>query len=185
MESTENNLIRTFDERFTSNKIQMMKILFSRLPSSFQKDFAVYIKFMELQYTMNLSRSPSHFSSYSSKSLSFSLFSGDHADTLELLDELIPFSTPEEQKRIENIKNMLRQMSQIQNIIEMMQMMQELFPEGFGGDSQNPSDILSGLSGMFGSSESTGMPNLSDMPDLSAFGNMDLSALFQMFGNQN
>lgn len=180
MESTENKLIRTFDECFTSNKIQMMKILFSRLPPSAQKDFAIYIKFMELQYTMNYSRSAARFPSpCSSKTLSFSLFDGNHEDTLELLDELLPFSTPDEQKRIEGIKSMLQQMSRLQSMLEMMQMMQELFPEGFGGDTQNPADILSGLSGM------SGMPNLSNMPDMSGMGDMDLSALFQMFGNQN
>ena len=43
-------------------------------------------------------------------------------------------------------------------------MMKEMFPEGFGGDADNPMDVLSGMSGMNG---------------------MDLSAMFDLFGKEN
>ena len=163
MEDKGTGLITAFDSLFTTNKIQMLKILLSRLSPSSQGSFAVYIKFLELQYTMQLVRThPSVKLPGQGKPLSLNLLEGDNSDTLELLDELLPFSSPDERRKIENMKNMLMNISRMKEMMEMLQMMQELFPDGFDGGG-NPADILSGLSGM---------------------GDTDMSALFQMLGGK-
>lgn len=162
MEEKGTRLITAFDSLFTTNKIQMLKILLSRLAPSSQGIFAVYIKFLELQYTFSLFRANAPVKMPGQgKPLSLNLLDGDNAETLELLDELLPFSTSEERKKIETFKNMLSNMSRMKEMMEMIQMLQELFPDGFDGAGGNPADILSGLSGM---------------------GDMDMSSLFQMFG---
>lgn len=161
MEDKGTGLITAFDSLFTTNKIQMLKIILTRLSPASQGSFAVYIKFLELQYTIQLFRSHSAVKiPGQGKPLSLDFMNGDNADTLELLDELLPFSSSAERKRIENMKNMLVNLSRMKEMMNMMQMMQELFPNGFDG-SGNPADILSGLSGM---------------------GDMDMSSLFQMLG---
>lgn len=165
MEDKGNGIIAAFDSLFTTNKIQMLKVMFSRLSPSSRGHFAVYIKFMELQYTLHYSHTHAsiHFPG-PGKPLSFSFLDGDNTAALEFLDELLPFSGPDESKKIEGFKNMLSSLQQMKEMMDMMQMMQEMFPEGDAGDGGTPADILSGLSGM---------------------GNMDMSSLFEMFqGNK-
>ena len=76
--------------------------------------------------------------------MSADFFQGDNSDTVELLDELLPFSGPKERTRIENMKNMILNFKKMQEMMEMIKMMQELFPEGMGGD--NPMDLFAGMS---------------------------------------
>ena len=138
MEDKGTDLITAFDSLFTTNKIQMLKVLLTRFPTSQQGSFAIYIKFLELQYTLQFLRLRPQPRIPFSKPLSADLFSGDNSDTIELLDELLPFSGPEERTRIENMKNML------QNIAKM----KEMFPEGFGSAGENSMDFFSGMAGM-------------------------------------
>ncbi len=166
MEEQGSKTIATFDSLFTTNRIQILKILLPRLAPEQQYGFAVYIKLLELQYTLNLMRRQPPIRLFGdSKRLSADFFQGDNAGTMDLLDELLPFSGPEGRAKIENMKNMMANMKKMQEMMEMIQMMQELFPEGSGGD--NPMDFFTGMSGM------SGMPNMA---------NMDISSLFQMFG---
>lgn len=157
MEDNHSNTINAFDSLFTNNRIQMLKVLFSWLAPKQQGGFAVYIKLLELQYAFTLMRSHSGiWLPGNRKRLSADFFQGDNSDTLELLDELLPFSGPNERSKIEGMKNMLVSMKKMQEMMEMVKMMQELFPEGMGGE--NPMDMFS---------------NMSDA---------GLSSIFQMFG---
>ena len=166
--------IRAFDSTFTSNRIQMMKILFSHLAPDKQGAFAVYIKLMELQYVFSLLRNPRGIHFPGKTRLSSDFFSGENEGTIELLDELLPFSGPAERKRIEDMKNMMQSMKQMRDMMDMIQMMQEMFPEGMGGDgATNPMDMLSGLGGMGGMGNISGMPNLSDLFGMFGTGSSD------------
>ncbi|MCI8693077.1 MAG: hypothetical protein HFH91_10115 [Lachnospiraceae bacterium] len=157
MEDTHSNTITAFDSLFTTNRIQMLKVLFSWLAPEQQGGFAVYIKLLELQYAFTLMRRHSGiWLPGSRKKLSADFFQGDNTDTLELLDELLPFSGQDERSKIEGMKNMLANLKKMQEMMEMVKMMQELFPEGMGGE--NPMDMFS---------------NMSDA---------GLSSIFQMFG---
>ena len=126
MEEQNSKTITAFDSLFTTNRIQMLKILLPRLAPEQQNGFAVYIKLLELQYTLSfLRRHPGMRLMGGGKQLSADFFQGDNSGTFELLDEMLPFSGPEERSR-------------------MIQMIQELFPEGMGGD--NPMDMFAGMS---------------------------------------
>ena len=164
MEEQGSKAVSTFDNIFTNNRIQMLKILLPWLAPGQQGGFAVYIKLLELQYAMTfLHRHPAERLFGNGRQMSANFLQGDNGDTLELLDELLPFSGIREREKIENMKNMIANFKKMQEMMEMIQMMQELFPEGMGGD--NPMDFFSGMSGMSG---------MGDMPDM--------SSLFQMFG---
>ncbi|WP_276948506.1 hypothetical protein [Acetatifactor muris] len=157
MDEQTSKTITAFDSLFTTNRIQMLKILLPWLAPGQQGGFAVYIKLLELQYTLTFLRrhSDTHLLG-SGKQLSADFFQGDNDDTLKLLDELIPFSSQGERSKIENMKNMMANFRKMQEMMDMMKMMQELFPEGMGTD--NPMDMFSGMS------------------------DSGLSSLFQMFG---
>lgn len=161
----DSNAIAAFDSLFTTNRIQMLKVLLPRLSPEAQGNFAVYIKFLELQYTVAfLQKHPSISLTGSGKQLSGSLFQGDNTDTIELLNELLPFSGPEERTKIEGMRNMLQNMGKMQEMMEMMQMLQEMFPEGMNTD--NPMDMFANMAG-------------SNMAD------SDMASIFQMFGGSS
>lgn len=162
MDEQNSKTIIAFDSLFTTNRIQMLKILLPRLAPEHQSAFAVYIKLLELQYTLSFLRChPGTRLMGNGKQLSADFFQGDNSDTLELLEEMLPFSGPQERARIENLKNMIANFKKMQEMMEMIQMIQELFPEGMGGD--NPMDMFAGMSdsGLSGS---------------------DMASIFQMFG---
>lgn len=164
MEEKGRRLIEAFDSLFTTNKIQMLKVLLTRFPPAQQGSLAVYIKFLELQYTLMLLRSHPETRLSGGSRLSADFLSGDNADTIELLDELLPFSGPEERTKIEGMKSMLQNMSKMKEMMEMIEMLKEMFPDGFGGDADNPMDLFSGMAGMSGA---------------------DMSAVFDMFGKED
>ena len=148
--------ITAFDALLTTNHIQMMKVILTYLDPRQQSYLAVYIKFSELQYAMQLlKRSPAtpifrgHRTILTMQSLmDGSLFQNDAQGILELLDELLPFSSPRERAQILNIKNLLTSMGRIREMMEMMEMMKELFPEGTdGAGGAGFGDIFSGMDG--------------------------------------
>lgn len=152
--------IAAFDSLFTTNRIQMLKVLLPRLSPEAQGNFAVYIKFLELQYTVTfLQKHPSIPLIGDGKQLTGNLFQGDNTDTIDLLDELLPFSGAEERAKIEGMRNILQNMGKMQEMMEMMQMLQELFPEGMNAD--NPMDMFSNMAGS------------------------DMASIFQMFGSNS
>lgn len=162
MEEQGSKAIAAFDSLFTTNKIQMLKILLPRLVPEQQGGFAIYIKLLELRYTFSfLRRHPGTQLFGGAKRLSADFFQEDNEDTLELLDELLPFSGPEERSKIQNMKNMMANFKKMKEMMDMIQMMQELFPEGMGGDGGNPMDFFSGMSGM-------NMPDMASMADMAS-----------------
>ena len=171
--------ITAFDTVLTTNRIQMMKVFLSYLSPELQSGLAVYIKFSELQYVMQLARQFPGRPMLRNRGivLSFkslmdgSLFGKDQEGVLELLDELLPFSSPGERSRIQNLKNMLMSISRMREMMDMMEMMKELFPEGMGDNNGNFGDMFSAMAGMSGSE---GMSGMADM-----FSGMDPSTLVQ------
>lgn len=163
MEEQESRTITAFDSLFTNNKIQMLKILLPRLIPEQQGGFAIYIKLLELQYTLTfLRRHPGMQLFGSAKHLSADFFQEDNSETLALLDELLPFSGPEERTKIQSIRSMMENFKKMKEMMDMIQMMQELFPEGMGGDG-NPMEMFANMSGM------SGMPDMSAMADMASF----------------
>lgn len=183
--------ITAFDTVLTTNRIQMMKVFLSYLAPEQQGGLAVYIKFSELQYAMQLARqAPGRPLLHSQRTvlslrslLDGSLFNGNQEGILELLDELLPFSGPEERSRILNLKNMLASMSRMREMMEMMEMMKELFPDGFGDGSGGGGfeNMFSAMSGMGGADGTGGMGSMGDM--FSGMDPMALAQLMQMFQN--
>lgn len=188
MEDKGRETIARFDTLLTTNHIQMMKVLLSYLAPEQQNGLAVYIKFSELQYALQLLKNTpgqpiirGYRTILSPQSLfDGSLLQGDNSGILELLDELMPFSGPQERARLQSIRNLLTSISQMRQMMDMMEMMKELFPEGMGnGDGGDFGNFASMFSGMAGMGDMTGTSGASDRA--SGMTGMDPAVILQMF----
>lgn len=168
MEGKELDKVTAFDTLFTTNHIQMCKVLLSYLDPSAQQAMAVYIKLSELSYTLSFFKKHPGVSP-------LELPREETPDVSRICEEMLPFCSPSERERLSSMKQMMQTFRNMQDMMEMMQMMKELFPEGEGGNTcpgnGSGGDILSGLAGLSGM-DLSGMMNSSGM---------DLTALFQMF----
>lgn len=170
--------VTAFDALFTNNQIQKLKILISYVDIPMQRQLAVYIKFLELQYTMELfRRSPGLSVSPSPRE--------DSLDPAKLCQEIIPYSSPGERSQLNQLASMLQAMSHYQEMMETVKMFQEMFPEGMSfpgsqgadcdgangaSDGFGPGMMAAGMSGLFGE----------NMPDLSQL--MSMMSLMQPGG---
>lgn len=160
MEDKSSDKILAFDTLFTTNSIQMLKVLITYLAPSVQKNFAVYIKLMELQYTISFFQMhPNAFVCGLPQEKTFG--------AAKLCDELLPLCESSQKDKINQFKNLFQTFENMQEMMEMLQMMKDLFPEGIN-DSNGGTDFLSGLTGMSG------------MPD---FSGIDLSQIMGMFSS--
>lgn len=149
MENSPNG-IELFDTLFTNNHICMMKLLLPLLSPSVQKKLAIYIKYLELQYTLQ----------YFTKHPQGICFASPHAETPydfnTVLDDFLPYCTSREKDSILQLRTMLNRFRNLQDMMEMMNTMKELFPEGFeaaeNGDLFNSlsPEMFENISSMFG-----------------------------------
>ena len=71
MEKNDKDYLQTFDALYTTNQIQIMKILLPYCSPDSRRGLAVMIKFMEFDYTLRLTRS--HPESFRDEAIPFSL----------------------------------------------------------------------------------------------------------------
>lgn len=137
--------IQAFDSLFTTNQLQICKLLLSYLKPPMQKFMAVYIKYMELQYTLAYF-SRHHDSIFPSEST---------ADTDHICKEILPFCSPAQKQQVEQLAGLFCNLKNITELMDTLHMMKELFPEGFSFDDVSDSSMpdMAQLLQMFGSSE--------------------------------
>ena len=162
--------IAVFDTLFTNNHICMMKLLLPLLSPSMQKGIAIYIKFQELQYTLQ------YFTRHPLGLVGTNIGTAP-ADTNAVLDSILPFCAEKERQSLTQMKNMLQTMQNLKDMMEMMETMKELFPEGFVGSGNGNGMDFSQMAEMFsaGSGNGNGM-DFSQMAEMfSAFGGGGIS----------
>lgn len=138
--------IQAFDALFTNNRIQIFKILLPYLEPSMQKSLAIYIKYMEFQYTLT------YFKQYPDAHMPQS----SKEDTSQICNEILPFCSGPQKRQIEQFGNMFSNMNQMWEMIDMMNMIKDMFPDGFSfgeDENGNPSaPDISQIMQMFGAS---------------------------------
>lgn len=141
--SEDSSNVMAFDALYTNNQIQKLKVLLPYIEPSMQKNMAIYIKYMELKYTIDLfRRHPFHVCSSSEKK--------DRPDMKKICCELKPYCTEAEVKQVEQMESMFQTMEMYQEMSQAMNSMQEMFPgmEKNGTDTASTSsmeDILMGM----------------------------------------
>ncbi len=128
-----------FDTLFTSNRIQILKILAYYMDPRLLKGLAVYIKMSELQYTLAL------FHRHPETSLCTAPSSVNEETATELCSDLMPLCDEAQKASLKQVTQMMDNIHNFQEMMEMVQTMQELFPEGFSDLSGMDPSMLSGL----------------------------------------
>lgn len=135
MDSKEHNKIIAFDTLFSTNQIQKLKIILPYMDNQMQKSMAVYIKFLELQYTIDFYKKHPY-------PLCGCMEKDSSPDFAKMCDELLPYCTESEKKQIGQIRELFKAMEMYQEISQTMEMMKDFMPDmdmstlfqSFGGD---------------------------------------------------
>lgn len=119
-----------FDNMVTPPYLYTLKLLLPYTPSSNQKFLGVYIKFLELRYTME------RFHGFPGKTGRGDMH--DASAPLGMFEDLKPYMAPEE-------KEMMDQMEMMMNMMEMMQSMQASSDNSGEAGGFNPMDMMMGM----------------------------------------
>lgn len=147
MDSKEYNKITAFDSLFTTNHIQMLKIMLPYIGSNAQKSLAVCIKYMELQYTIDF---------YRNYPLSPCLAPEESFDFGKMCKELIPYCTPGEKMQMEQFQTMFHSMEMYREVSKAMELMKDFMPDmgsfapgaASGGEGGGTDNMLQALMNM-------------------------------------
>lgn len=113
--------IYAFDTLYTNQQIQMLKLAIPLLPPVYRSFLAVYIKFLELKFTIS-----------SAGKLNFS--GGFHEDRNYTLDarsldqyfqSIMPYINENDKANIQKIKNMVQTMEQFKQMRPILEMMSQ------------------------------------------------------------
>lgn len=134
--------VMAFDALYTNNQIQKLKVLLPYIDPSMQRNMAIYIKYMELRYTMDLFRKhPFQLRAASGET--------EKPDMKKICRELKPYCTEAETKQLEQMENMFQTMEMYQEMSQTMSAMQEMFPdmgkEGAENNASSMEDLLMGM----------------------------------------
>ena len=120
--------VMAFDALYTNNQIQKLKILLPYIDPSMQKHMAIYIKYLELKYTIDLfKRHPFHIHSTYKEN--------GPPDIKKICQELQPYCTESENKQLEQMMNILKTMEMYQEMSQTIGAIQEMFPDMSMGTS--------------------------------------------------
>lgn len=142
MEKNPHDEITAFDTLYTTNHIQKLKILLPYFDYSIRQKLTVYIKYLEFQYTLTYIKShPLEMCgcSHEKKELNIN----------RLYSDLLPFCTPEEKEKMEQLAGLFRTLDMYREMSQMMEVMKSFAPDGttempFDFSSEMFSNLTSG-----------------------------------------
>ena len=168
MDSNEHNKVIAFDTLFSTNHISMLKIMLPYMDNQIQKSFAIYIKFLELNYTIE-------FFKRNSAPIYSCMEKADSQDMFRLCSELLPYCNDTERKQIEQIKSIFQGMEMYREMSKTMEMMKDFMP---GMDNmENFSNLFTGNTS---SEQEAGGPDI--MSILTNMLSPEQKEMFDLFG---
>ena len=123
METIKNEQIYAFDSLYTTNHIQMLKILLPCLNPPLQKNLALYIKFLELRYTISFLNAHPYV-------LSGCGFDKKYGEQEIPVDDLLPYLTPGEAENFRQLQKGMDMMKQFSKMQKNMEALKGILPEG-------------------------------------------------------
>lgn len=123
METIKNEQIYAFDSLYTTNHIQMLKILLPCLNPPLQKNLALYIKFLELRYTISFLNAHPYV-------LSGCGFDKKYGEQEIPVDDLLPYLTPREAENFRQLQKSMDMMKQFSKMQKNMEALKGILPEG-------------------------------------------------------
>ena len=150
--------VLAFDTLYTNNHIQMLKVLLPHLPRNQKNEFAVFIKYMELQYTITLSKKEKQQINICTATAC------DTPDITSLISELQPYCTEQERKTFSRMSETFQTLHMFQDI-------------------QKYKDLFSSMSDSDGESSENTNADISQM--LKNMLSPEQQAMFDMFQSQS
>ena len=134
MEKNGHEKITAFDTLFTTNHIQMLKILMPYLEPPMQKQMAVYIKYLELRYAMSCLDSHPHelygcAGGHNNPLGGSGPFAKEEFHIGKICSELIPYCTDEEKQKVEQLSGLFRSMEMYKEMSQTFEAMKEFMPD--------------------------------------------------------
>ena len=123
MDFTTQSNADAFDTLFTTNHIRMLKALLPYMDNQMQKNIAVYIKFMELQYTIDFLREHPY-------PLCGCVPHKQNPDLGNLFSDILPYCSEKERQKMEQLRGIFQSMEMYREMSQTMEMMKEFMPEG-------------------------------------------------------
>lgn len=151
MDDRSQDKIIAFDTLFTNNQIQTYKIFLAYMPPSMQKNLCIYIKLMELLYTVS-------FFQHNPNAALDSFPRENPGNSYRFWDEITPFCDQNQKGKILQFRNMMQNFENMQEMMNTMKMMQELFPEATEGLSEGMD--MSQLVNLLGGTNMSGMADI-------------------------
>jgi len=133
MEENKTDEIFMFDTLYTTNQIQILKILFPFLPSQAKSKIAVFIKWKELEYAI----------AYEKSNLSSCDCKTPKPDFDLLQKKLLPYCSNSEKNMLQQIFNMMSNMEKYKDILNILPLMESINSEG--GNDMNLDSILKNM----------------------------------------
>lgn len=132
MEENDRSKAAAFDTLFSTNHIQMLKVMLPYMDNQTQKSLAVYIKFLELNYTIEYYKKNPY-------PLCGCMERESPPDMKKLCAELFPYCTESERKQLEQIRGLLQGMEMYKEMNRTMELMKDFMPDNAfsGGESQS------------------------------------------------
>lgn len=122
MDSNEQNKVVAFDTLFSTNHISMLKVMLPYMENQMQKSMAVYIKFLELNYTIDFYKQHPY-------PICGCMEKENSPDLPKLCTELLPYCTDEEKKQLEQIRSIFQSMEMYREMSKTMDMMKDIMPD--------------------------------------------------------
>lgn len=174
MESNESSKILAFDTLFCTNHIQMLKIILPYTDNQTQKFLAVFIKFLELNYTIEFYRKRPY-------PLCGCMQKEEKPDLRKLCKELLPYCSGEEKKQLEQLQGALQNMEMYQEMSKTMDFMKDMMPEMTS--FMNAASAEDSAAGQAGDSAETGSGfNMADL--LMNMLTPEQKEMYELFGGQ-
>lgn len=126
--------ITAFDTLFTTNHIQMLKILMPYFEQPMRKQLAVYIKFLELRYALSYYDPHTHelygcAGGYENSPGEADPFGKEEFNIGKICSELLPYCTNDEKQKVEQISGLFRSMKMYKEMSQTFEMMKDIMPD--------------------------------------------------------
>ncbi len=159
MENCSPGSVCKFNSMYTDKNLNKLKVISSKFQNYPLNLLALYIKVMEVKYTLEKIRSCPH------QSIPDVLQQLGSDNIKEMCTEIQPFCNESEQNFLATILNLLESMSNMQEMMQMMELMQEFTSDGnnsnninnlTGGLGNNPEELFSLFSAFFSTGNDNG-----------------------------
>lgn len=163
----DNDYVLAFDHFYTNNHIQILKSLLPFIEGGNAAMLPVFIKYMELKYTISLAGRRGNRIFAGSAKNEKSSSDGIEDNIEQIYNAVRRYLAPDEDKEISQLISTMRTMKNVREMQQMMEMMQSLNPNAEKGSNEGGFDALSALNALGG---------MGDM-------NIDINELMQLLNN--